>query len=347
MTETGLLHTNDSGKWILITGGTGFIGFALVKRLISLGHRVRVFTRSMEFDRDFEQYVSVTPESNLEVIVGDIRNKDSLRNAFRDVDVVIHSAAMLNTVAPVKEFREANVTSTRNICELCQEFKVSRLVYVSTCDVFGLPQKDKVFSESSPYRPWSEPYADTKIEASQLVKEFGQGELNYTIIYSGWVYGPGDKAFMPSLIEQMQSGIMPVWDGGKYKIAMVYIDDIIDAFILALSKKESLNEDFLILDDAPRMNMEAICRYLGQLFNLKFRIIRLPYWLAFIIAWTSQSFVKLGLFKQPIMSTTDAKSLGLNFKYSTEKARRLLGWSSKEDPESGLSKWKEWYDLYT
>jgi nucleoside-diphosphate-sugar epimerase len=336
----------DSAKWILITGGTGFIGFALVKRLISLGHRVRVISRSLKFDTDFEQYHGETPVSKIEVLAGDIRSKESIREAFTEVDVVIHAAAMLNTIAPFKEFREANVTSTRNICELCLEYKVSRMVYVSTGDVFGLPQKDKVFSESSPYRPWSEPYADTKIEASQVVKDFQKRGLNYTIIYPGWVYGPGDKAFMPSILEQMQSGIMPIWDGGKYKIGMVYIDDVVDAFLLALEKEEGINEDFLILDDAPRMNLEEICRYLGPLFDLKFRIVRLPYWLAYFIAWISQSFVKLKLLKKPIMSTTDAKSLGLNFLCSTDKARRLLDWSVKEELESGLVKWKEWYGLY-
>jgi len=336
----------NPNNWILITGGTGFIGFALVKRLISLGHRVRIISRSLEFEKDFGQYLSDTPGSKIEVLAGDIRSAASIRGAFKDVEVVIHAAAMLNTIAPYREFREANVTSTRNICELCLEFKVSRLVYVSTGDVFGLPQKNRVLSESSPYRAWSEPYADTKIEATQLVKDYRQQGLSYTIIYPGWVYGPGDKAFMPAILEQMQSGIMPIWDGGKYKIGMVYIDDIVDSFILALEKKEGINEDFLILDDAPRMNMEDICTYLGQLYGLKFRIVRIPYWLAYFIAWTSQNFVKLRLIKKPIMSTTDAKSLGLNFINSTEKARRLLGWSVREDLESGLSKWKSWYDSY-
>ena len=200
----------NSSKRVLVTGGTGFIGFALVKRLISMGHKVRVITRSLEFDKDFEQYLSDTPSSEIEVLAGDIRKAAGIRDAFNDVDVVIHAAAMLNTIAPVKEFREANVTSTRNICELCLEFNITRLVYVSTCDVFGLPLKNKVLSESSPYRRWSEPYADTKIEASQLVKDFQQRGLNFTIIYPGWVYGPGDKTFMPSILEQMQSGIMPI-----------------------------------------------------------------------------------------------------------------------------------------
>ena len=140
---------------------------------------------------------------------------------------------------------------------------------------------------------------------------------------------------------------MPIWDGGKYKIGMVYIDDIVDSFIKVLNMEESLNEDFLILDDNPRMNMEDICGFLSRLSDVKFRIIRIPYWLAFVIAWTSQTFIKMKLVKTPIMSTTDAKSLGLNFIYTTEKARKSLGWTVKEDLKSGLSKWKSWYDSYT
>ena len=145
----------------------------------------------------------------------------------------------------------------------------------------------------------------------------------------------------------MQSGIMPIWDGGKYKIGLVYIDDIIDSFILAMNMEVSINEDFLILDDAPRMNMEDICRFLGTQFNIKFKIVRFPYGIAYIIAWISQLLVRVKLVKTPLMSTTDAKSLGLNFKYSTNKARELLGWSVKEDLESGLTKWKLWYVEYS
>ncbi len=182
----------SSSNWILVTGGTGFIGFALVKRLISLGYKVRILTRGKTFDKDFENFISDHSSSILEVIVGDIRKSTSIRDAFKDVDFVFHVAAMLNTIALYSEFEESNVSSTKIICELCLEFGITRLVYVSTCDVFGLPQKNMVFTESSPYRPWSEPYADTKIEASELVKSYRDHGLAYTIIYPGWVYGPGD-----------------------------------------------------------------------------------------------------------------------------------------------------------
>ena len=215
-------------NWILVTGATGFIGFALIKRLIASGYSVRIITRSKNFDEAFQNFLSDTSNSRLDIFVGEINKLSSIERAFENVKYVFHLAALVNSLLPYKKFEEANVVATNNICELCLEYKVNKLFYISTCDVFGLPGKTTVFTESSPYKNWSEPYADTKIIATQLVKDFQQQGLKSTIFYPGWVYGPGDKAFMPSILEQLQSGLMPIWDKGKYKICLVYIDDLID-----------------------------------------------------------------------------------------------------------------------
>ena len=333
----------SSKNWTLVTGGTGFIGFALTKRLISLGYSVRIITRGGNYDEAFRRFLSVTSNSRLEIFVGEIYRSESIRRAFENVSYVFHLAALVNTVLPYNKFEAVNVTATKNICDLCLEYKVTKLFYISTCDVFGLPGKTTVFTESSPYKNWSEPYADTKIIATQLVKDFQQQGLKSIIFYPGWVYGPGDKAFMPSILEQLQSGLMPIWDKGKYKICLVYIDDLIDAIIMALQNEKSTNEDFLILDDSSQTNLEDICNLLGSLFNVKYKIIHLPYVIAYIIAWTSQKLFQMKLLEKPIMSTSDVKSLGCNFKYSADKAKSLLGWSVTKEVELGILEWKSWY----
>ncbi|MCK4747455.1 MAG: NAD(P)-dependent oxidoreductase [Bacteroidales bacterium] len=333
-----------SNNLILVTGGTGFIGFALIKRLIASGYSVRIITRGLNYDKAFENFLSETSKSRLEIFVGDISKSSDIKQAFENISYVFHVAALVNSVLPYSKFEAANVIATKNICELCLAFKVHKLVYISTCDVFGLPEKDTIFTESSHYKNWSEPYADTKIKASQLVKDFQQHGLKSTIFYPGWVYGPGDKAFMPSILKQLQSGFMPIWDGGNYKIGPVYIDDLIDAIVMALQNKNTTNEDFLILDDSPQTNLEDICNLLGVLFNVKYKAIHLPYWLAYIISWTSQKLCQMKLIKNPIASTTDVKSLGYNFKYSTNKAKSFFDWSVTEEFNSGLLKWKSWYE---
>jgi nucleoside-diphosphate-sugar epimerase len=334
----------NSKNWILVTGGTGFIGFALIKRLIALGYSVRIITRGVDYDEAFKKFISETSNYRLDIFVGEIHKSSGIKRAFENVSYVFHVAALINSLLPYEKFEAANVKATKNICELSLEFKVKKLVYISTCDVFGLPGKNTVFTESSPYKNWLEPYADTKIIATQLVKDFQQQGLKSTIFYPGWVYGPGDKAFIPSILEQLQSGLMPIWDGGKYKICLVYIDDLIDAIIMALQNEKSTNEDFLILDDSSQTNLEDICNLLGSLFNVNYKIIHLPLKIAYIISWTSQKLFQMKLLEKPIISTSDFKSLGYNFKYSTNKAKCFLGWSVTKEFKSGLLEWKSWYE---
>ena len=334
----------SSKNWILVTGGTGFVGFALAKRLIVLGYSVRIITRGEIYDKDFKNFLCETPKSRLEIFVGDIRKVYTIKQAFEDVSYVFHVAALVNSILPYDDFEKANVTATKNICELCLAFNINKLIYISTSDVFGLPEKDTIITESSPYKNWSEPYPDTKIKATKLVKDFNQKGLKTTILYPGWVYGPGDKTFMPSILKQLQSGLMPIWDGGKFKISLVYIDDLIDAFIMAIQRKESTNEDFLLLDESSQTNLEDISSQLGSLFNVKYKIIHLSYWLVYIIAWTSQRLYQIKLLANPIMSITDVKSFGHAFKFSTNKAEKVLGWSIKKDLKSGLVNWKSWYE---
>jgi nucleoside-diphosphate-sugar epimerase len=334
----------SSQNWILVTGGTGFVGFALAKRLISLGYSVRIITRRKKYDNTFKNFLNETAKNKLQVIVGDIRKASGIKQAFKGVEYVFHVAALVNSVLPHNEFEAANVSATKNICELCLAFGINKLIYISTSDVFGLPGKDTIITELLPYKNWGEPYPDTKIKASKLVKDFQKKGLMTTIFYPGWVYGPGDKAFMPSILKQLRSGLMPIWDGGKFKISLVFIDDLIEAIIMALLKEESANEDFLILDDSSQTNLEDICKQLGLLFNVRFKIIYLPYWFAYTIAWTSQKLFIIKLIAKPIMSTTDVKSFGNAFKFSTNKAKKLLDWSIKKDFKAGLAEWKSWYE---
>jgi 2-alkyl-3-oxoalkanoate reductase len=336
----------DDRKWNLVTGGTGFIGFALVKRLISSGNSVRVITRGKNFHKEFEYLRSKSTKSQMEIYTADITNKDDIRGAFVNVSYVFHVAALVNihSAKPYSEFEAANVTSTKNICDLSLEYNVKKLFYFSTCDVFGLPNKEQVFTESSPYRPWSEPYADTKIQASLIVKAFQHQGLNSTILYPGWVYGPGDKAFLPSLLEQMETGVIPVWDSDKNQLCLVYIDDFIDAVFLAIENDKSDNEDFLILNDGSGVCLKSLYNKIGNIFNLKYKVIQIPYRIAFAFAWISELLSRLRIVKTPMLTTSDVKALGKEFKYSANKANSLLGWYSKEDIYSGILKWKSWHE---
>lgn len=321
------------------------MGFALVKRLVRLGCRVKVVTRGYRTPADFRKLVENTPKNRLSVHQADLCNLLQLESVFSNVAYVFHIAALVDSVMPYAEFYRSNVLATENICRLSLENNIQKLVYVSTSDVFGLPENGEVFTEKSPYQYWSEPYADTKIDATNLVRQSMQKGLVTTIIYPGWVYGPGDRAFIPTILKQLRSGIIPIWDKGKFKISFVYIADLTDALIKALTLKRCSNEDFIILDDDSGINFKDLCRLLGQIFKLRFRAIPVPYFSAYLLGRVSQELYQLKLSKSLIISTTDVKSFGHAFRFSSSKARKMMDWKIKTPLEKGLYNWKKWYQI--
>ncbi len=327
----------------MVTGGTGFVGFSLVKRLIRMGCKVKVVTRGQGNVSDFKQFVKHTPENRLSVHQADLSSLRQMEPLFADVDYVFHAAALVNSSLPYEEFYRANVLATENICHLSLKKNIKKLIYVSTSDVFGLPEQGEIFTEKSPYKYWSEPYADTKIDATNRVRQSMKNGLVTTIIYPGWVYGPGDRAFFPAILKQLKSGIMPVWDKEPFNISFVYISDLTDALVDTLTVSKSDNEDFIILDDTSGTTMKDLCRMLGQLFKIKFRTIPVPYSSVYLGGWVSQKLYQMKWLKSPVITTTDVKSFGHPFRFSSSKAEKILNWKVKTPLEKGAYHWKVWY----
>lgn len=330
-------------NWILVTGGTGFIGFSLAKKLIKQNYNVKIITRQNVYSKPFQEFIDSYSEDRLIILSGDIKRKKQIEPFFCNIKYAYHIAALVNSILPFKEFHQANVIATQNICELCIKFKVKKLIYLSTSDVFGLPKNKDIFNEKSPYKYWGEDYPDTKIQATKCVKRFMEKGLCATIVYPGWVYGPGDMAFFPSILEQLKSGIMPIWDNNTFELSLVYIDDLIEALIIVLKDDKSHQEDFLILDENSKTTFLELSQKMATLFQIRFKAVHLPYSIVYLIAWFSQKLSQLKIIESPIMSTTDVKSFGYAFKFSTQKARKVLNWEVKTSLDDGLSLWKQWY----
>jgi nucleoside-diphosphate-sugar epimerase len=325
-------------EWILVTGGTGFVGQALVRRLLAQGYRIRVVSRSAGGAARRAFLDGLNDQSQLDWFVGDIAGASGLDAAFDHVRYVFHVAALVNSAAPRASFDKANVTATERICDLALRHGVAKLVHVSTCDVFGLPEAGEIISETTPYRPWNEPYADSKIQAARVVRAYQGKGLVCSIIYPGWVYGPGDRAFFPALVRQLRRGVMASWCRTAFEIHLVYIEDLVDALLLALHDHSADNDDFLILDEASGLRLEDLCRRIAVFLDLRYRMVPVPYWLMYLLGWTAQAAFRLGLVKEPALSTTNVKAFGFPFRYSTAKARSKLSWRPRTMPEEGIRK---------
>jgi len=319
----------------VVTGAAGFVGSALVHRLLAEGDEVRAIV--LPGDRLAQELHALDPaDGRLRVVLGDVTDTVSIAPAFEGADRVFHTAALVHAWAPLERFRRINVGGTRNVAEVALAAGVTRLVHVSTSDVFGLPRGDEVFDEASPLRPWKEPYADTKIEAEQWLWRFHRDSgMPFSVVYPGWVYGPGDRSFFPGLAAAIASGTMVFWFRGA-RLPFVYIDNLVDACLLAGSARSAVGRGYLVFDhqDLP---LEDLCGRIADAIGARRPRLHVPYGLAHGSASALQTLWRL--LRRPTpppLLTVDVKAFGMQWFFSNERARNELGWTSRVAAEDGL-----------
>jgi nucleoside-diphosphate-sugar epimerase len=174
---------------ILVTGAAGYIGSVLVRQLLKKGYAVKGFD-ILNFGG--ESLVDVYSEPKFEFVRGDIRNRDAIQSAVRDVDAVVHLAAIVGDPACAQQpaiARDTNWTASRDLFDMCsQERRVKRFVFASTCSNYGKMDGDDYVTENSPLRPVSL-YAELKVEferyllGSQVRQDFAPTALRFSTVY--------------------------------------------------------------------------------------------------------------------------------------------------------------------
>ena len=176
----------------LITGSSGHVGSNLIRELSKQDYKIRC----IDFDGDYRAYEGF----NVEVIKGDITNKESLHSVFKNVDIVFHTAALINLDRRYeKQIRQVNVEGTRNVCEAAVKAGVKKLIHFSSVDAFyRFPIEEPLLeSRSLIDDPNAVPYDLSKADGQKIVLEFCEKDLDASIIHPTSIVGPND--FKPGL----------------------------------------------------------------------------------------------------------------------------------------------------
>jgi nucleoside-diphosphate-sugar epimerase len=321
----------------VVTGAAGFVGRALVRRLLADGDEVRAVV--LPRDPAIPELRALEGADRLAIVEGDVTDAASLDPAFAGATRAFHAAALVHAWAPLARFRAVNVGGTENVARACRAHGV-RLVAISTSDVFGIPDTaGERMDEASPVRPWNEPYADTKIEAERWLWAFRREHgLALSIIYPGWVYGPGDTAFFPSLARAIDDGFMVFW-ARDVVLAWVYVENLVDACVLASTHPDAIGEGYLVHDDAAGPTFEEACARIARAIGKTPPSVHVPYPVAFAAATALQTVWRwLGIRSTPPLLTVDVKAFGHRWHLSSAKIRRDLGWSPRVDTETGMQR---------
>lgn len=319
----------------LVTGAAGFVGQAIVRRLLGEGERVRALT--LPGDRRLPELRALGTTGALEIVEADVTIYDAIAPHCAGVKRVFHTAALVHGWHAWERYRAVNVGGTQNVARASTAARVERFVHVSTSDVFGIPRRAELMDETTPYGEWGEPYQDTKIEAERWLWQFSrESQLPLAVIYPGWVYGPGDEAFFPGLAAAIDEGVMMFWHRDT-RLAWAYIDNLADAIVLASTHPGAVGNGYLVYDDDDGPTLEAVCARIAEIAGKRAPTRYIPYAVAFGAAWLAQSVWKiLRLRGAPFLFTNDVKAFGSQWHFSNAKARRELGWSPRVSTADGM-----------
>ena len=258
---------------ILVTGATGFLGRALLKRLRQSGEPIRVLVR-----RPLESWAQ---DPLIHQVCGNLGDPAAVDRAVRGVEVVYHVGAAMR--GGKSDFECGTVWGTRNVVSACLDHSVKKLVYVSSLTVLDHAghRAGEPVTESSPLEPHAEArgfYTQSKLEAEGIVLDAVRRlDLPAVILRPGQIFGAGVEKVPPSGTLAIAGRWVVIGDG-KLSLPLVYVEDVVDALLLAANRSGLDGSVFHLVDDAvvSQNDYLDLCR---KASGNALRIWRLPRWM--------------------------------------------------------------------
>ncbi len=310
-----------------ITGGTSGLGKRLVEYLIAKNYHVKVLVRKTSQINDLLQW-------GAELVYGDINEPDSLVPWIRNVDICYHIAAQV-AAATKEQLFAVNVTGTKNICEAILKYNPDcRFVYCSSIIVNDIHFYNK-FLQSN--------YALSKYKAEKIVYEYiKKYPLKASIITPGYIYGPYDRNFMPSVLKTLKYGLKFIVKGGEKNAAVVYVDDLCELFHLAGIKEVALGKKYVSVKRSD-IGIHDFLKMVAAKMNYPFpqKIYpKLP--LLFIASILKMIYKTFRIQSTPRINNRLIDALSYKSKYFNENATRELNWDHRVTIPEGIDKALAW-----
>jgi nucleoside-diphosphate-sugar epimerase len=236
-----------------VTGGSGFIGGALIERLKSEGWDVRALARS-------DAAAEKVRARGAEPAPGDIEDPAALRAAAEGADVAFHSAAKLGDWGDPDEFERLNVKGTENVIAACRAGGVRRLVHVGTEAALMAGQPLVNVDEGAPLRPDSPVlYSSSKAKAEQRVRAANGDGLETVVIRPRFVWGKGDTTLLPAIVGAVRAGRFRWVGGGRHLTATTHVDNTVEGLWLGATKAPA-GSVYFVTDGDPVVFREFVSR---------------------------------------------------------------------------------------
>jgi nucleoside-diphosphate-sugar epimerase len=309
----------------LVTGASGFLGGALLRRLRAEGIWVRALVRP-------GREASVSAD---DVCAGDLRDSSCLQNAVAGVDTVYHAGARVSTTGTWEEFEATNVRATEEIVALAAAAGVRRVVHVSSLSVYAVPHDGAVIREDSPYEAGGVErgfYARSKLAADQAAVRAGAGGAPVVIVRPGLLYGPGRRP--PLARRALALGPLRVIPARRsYLLPLAYVDNVVDALRLAADLDVAVGRAYNLVDVHARQDEYA--RLYRQVSGQRWVAVYPPLWPMLAAVRIAERLASTAGRPSPV-SRHQVERTVWSATFDTTRARTELGWEPRVALEEAL-----------
>ena len=309
---------------IFITGASGFIGQAIVKKLVQGGHAVTALLLPQE------------PQSlaaGATVVRGDVTRPETLAGKMRGMDAVIHLAGAVG-FQTWESCQAINRDGTSHIVQEALSSGVSRFIHMSSVSVYGR-RPNVTLREDSPLKKIGDPYGDTKIDAERILREpERQGKLDLTVIRPTVVYGPGDNKFLPTLVQNLRGGKFRIIGDGEQPVDLIHVDDLATFVLRVLEEPRTIGRTYNMTNlKNPSWNdmVRMVCSEIGIPAPQK----HVPYRVAYLLGGIMEALSGL-TGKPPRLNRYSVRVVGRPYHYPIDAAQQELGFTPSIDLMTGL-----------
>jgi nucleoside-diphosphate-sugar epimerase len=256
----------------------------------------------------------------------------TVQRAAEGCDYVVHCGAMVSDWGTVEEIQRVNVAGTRHLLAAAGAASVTRFVHVSSTDIYGYPGRAAIAESEPPggFRNW---YAQTKLSAESEVRRAAGAGLDTVVLRPATVWGPGSRGTVGEIGGAIKGGYMLLVDGGRRIAGLVYIDNLVDAMVLALGHRQARGEAFNVTDGLP-VTWRQFTDGLADGIGVPGARLSMPYGLASGVGVCLEEGYRLlrrttRLSAPALLSRQAVHIMGTDQDFSNRKAREVLGWEPR------------------
>ena len=275
----------------------------------------------------------------VEIYWGDVADPTSLGEAFRGIDIVVHAAA--GTSGSKRDCEAGTIQGTRNVLQMCRSNTIKKMIYISSCSVYGVAdfKKNQVVNEEASMERHPErrgDYSASKQEADIYVQEaMKKNGVPIVILRPGTIYGPGGDLYTPMMGFSLANKLFVVIGNGKFELPFTYVDNVAQAVLKSIERDEANNQIFNVVDSEKINKKEYMKRVIRKIYPGS-KIVYFPFSVLYSITWMQECLCK-AMKRGPFLTRYRLVSSQRSISYDNSKIIDKLGWKPKVSVEEAFS----------